>query len=125
MKTKTFVSGSGIFTVEAQATCAGDDLVLVIGGGDSPHVGAAALAVPRPSLADPTLPSSSASVLCVTGHKEDMLSRSISLELSKRYGNRVVVVSGIHIDHATGDDISRLEKNIEAVVTQVKSWLDC
>jgi hypothetical protein len=57
------------------AVRSGDDVVVVLGGGERPHIGALAVAIPRPSLADPEQTSSTSSVITLLGHKDDELYR--------------------------------------------------
>jgi len=111
------------FRVEIAAVLVGPDISVTIGGGDAYHIGATALAVPRPSLADPAAPSASASVICVTAHKEDELARAAALELATEFGCRVSVSAGIHVDNATAEDISQLLRNYGAALAEVKRWL--
>ena len=111
--------GIGRFRMEATVVVNGADLAVTVGGGSLYHIGAVALAVPRPSLAVPNLISASASVICVTGHKEDELARTAALQLAARF-NRVVVVSvGLHLDSASSQDIAALTANFHALVEQV------
>lgn len=105
--------------VEATAIISGDDIVLVIGGGTKHHIGAVALALPRPSLADPVKVSASASVLCVTGHKEDEPARSAALEMAAALHRTVTVVAGIHIDKASAADIHELNANCDYVIKKL------
>ncbi len=77
---------------------AGDDLLVLITGGESPHLGAVAMAAPRPSLADPARTSATTSVFCFMGHKEDELARQMAQTLASRLGCRVVVAAGLHWD---------------------------
>lgn len=106
--------------VEAAIVLVGPDISVCFGGGEAQHVGAVALAIPRTSLADESLPAASASVLCATGHKEDLLARSAALELATMFGCRVNVAVGLHVDHATGEDIRRLGENHAAALALVK-----
>jgi len=111
--------GQNRHRVEALVVVNGADLSVTVGGGSLYHIGAAALAVPRPSLADPNLLSASVSVICVTGHKEDELARAAALRLAARF-NRVVVVSvGLHLDGASPQDIDTLTVNFHTLVEQV------
>ena len=48
--------------MEISAILVGDDLVVIVQGGEKPHVGAVAVSIPRPSLADAEETSSSTSV---------------------------------------------------------------
>ena len=99
------------------------DVVVVVGGGSHHHVGAVALAVPRPSLADPSQISASASVLCVVGHKEDELARKIALRMASSLNRLVTVIAGIHIDTAAAQDIDALVGNCEILIERVVARL--
>jgi len=111
--------GEGRLRVEALVVVNGRDLVITIGGGDGYHIGATALAVPRPSLADPHLVSASASVLCVTGHKEDELARVAALKLAAGFERIVSVNLGLHVDAATAEDIDSLTHNFHILVDEI------
>lgn len=84
--------------LEAVCVSAGADLVVAIGGGERPHVGAAALALSLPSLKDPSRLTNSSSLLAVPGHKEEDLARDGALRLSRALRRTVVVTVGIHDD---------------------------
>lgn len=113
--------GYGRFQVEAIAVLGGNDISVVIGGGTHYHIGATALAAPRPSLAEPEKISASASVICVMSHKDDEIARKAALSLAS-YLNCVAVVSvGLHVDKASGQDISTLLSNFEIVLEQLKN----
>ncbi|MBP2017458.1 hypothetical protein J2Z79_000841 [Symbiobacterium terraclitae] len=64
--------------------------------GGIPHVGATALAIPRPSLKDPTQASATSSVLTVTGHKDDVLARLLAESLAVGLNRVVSVTAGVH-----------------------------
>ncbi len=95
----------GAARLEAVCVACGDDLVVVIGGGERYHVGAAALAVSVPSAADPSRRTSSSSLITVPGHKEEDLARAAGLRLSRALGRTVVVTVGIHDDAITPERI--------------------
>jgi hypothetical protein len=108
----------GGFEVYAQVICMGDDLLVILSGGTI-HIGAIAMAQPRPSLADPKKISATSSVFTYVGHKEDILIKSISEELSIQLNRKTVVVAGIHWDKLALSEIkiitgicSRLTKSI-------------
>ena len=54
----------------------GDDYHILVSGGECPHIGCTVLAIPRPSLDGSGKMSSTASVLNVTGHKDEEVSVS-------------------------------------------------
>ena len=86
----------------------GDDLCLTLSGGEQEHIGAVAVALPRPSLADPARTSATASVITLPGHKEDMLARELALKVAAALNVAVCVVCGIHVRHPTPDMLDEL-----------------
>jgi hypothetical protein len=108
--------GEGKYHVCLHTVFCGKDVVLCIVGGNVPHIGAVAVAVPRKSLTGDGSHSASVSVICITGHKEDELARSIALRLSSKWLCNVTVSAGIHIEDAKKEDIAILNKNIEELI---------
>ena len=92
MQTVTLSEGDKPYTVTACVVLCGKDIAVVIGGGEASHIGAAALASPRPSLKNTAEISASASVLCRLGHKDDLPAREAALRLA---------LSLIHISEPT------------------------
>ena len=88
----------GPFRIEAEALLIGEDLVVSIWGGTRPHVGAVALAIPRPSLHDKKVTSATSSVFTRLGHKEDEIVKRFSEQVSAGVNRVVVVTAGIHWD---------------------------
>ncbi len=85
------------------------DLVIVVTGGRD-HVGAVALALPRPSLKDPERTSASSSVLTMPGHKEDVLVKEISEKVAAGTGRNVMVVGGVHYDNLDERQLATLHR---------------
>ena len=126
MRSLNVAVGEGDHRVEVSGTVVGSDVCLCIGGGPAPHIGAAALAVPRESLRGDGTRSASASVLCVTGHKEDELAREAALRVAARLGGRALVAAGLHIDKAEARDIRLLLENCRAALDLALEQLkDC
>jgi len=109
-------AGDGRYRVVCTAIRVGQDVTIQIQGGERPHIGAVAMAIPRPSLKDPTRLSATASVLTVIGHKEDELARSIALHLATELSCVAVVLAGVHLDGADENDIARIVENSDQVV---------
>ncbi|MEA5091546.1 hypothetical protein SDC9_35313 [bioreactor metagenome] len=123
MNTKQLEIGSNPYKISATVTLCGTDVAVIIGGGEKPHVGAVGLASPRPSLKDASMISASVSVICVLGHKDDMLAREAALFLSSKFNINVVVSVGLHLDNATKEDIEKLKDNFDAIIIEVEEWL--
>jgi len=100
--------GQGQYRVEARGILIGDELMVAIYGGTAPHIGAVAIAIPRPSLQDPNITSATSSVFTLVGHKDDVIARREAEELASSLNRIVVVVAGLHINQATEVDIQEL-----------------
>jgi len=92
------------FEVSAHIVPVGDDILIVLTGGRA-HIGAVAIAQPRPSIKNAKKISSTSSVFTHIGHKEDVPARTMSEEISKRLNKRVTVAAGIHWDGLKKKDI--------------------
>ncbi len=113
-------AGSDNYVVVASACLCGSDISICIGGGERYHIGAVALAVPRPSLKNPHQQSATTSVLTVCGHKEDDLVRRAAQRFATAFGCCVCVQAGLHIDDASPEEIQMLWANYEAVLEELE-----
>ncbi|PKM59899.1 MAG: hypothetical protein CVU99_11000 [Firmicutes bacterium HGW-Firmicutes-4] len=116
MKVISLHVGEGRYQVNLHALFCGKDSSVCIFGGEVPHIGAVAVAVPRKSLTGDGSDSASASVICIAGHKEDEMVRRIALRLSSKWVCNVTVSAGIHIDNVEKDELIILNTNIEKLV---------
>jgi hypothetical protein len=95
----------GRIRIDLKAITVGEDLCVIVSGGNRPHIGCATLSVPRPSLEDERRNSATTSVLNLLGHKDDEAARYISHALSSKLNKNVVVTCGIHVDDITTEEI--------------------
>ena len=110
-------TNQGEYDIEAHVRSVGEDFLVAISGGEKPHIGAVAVAQPRPSLKDPKMTSATASVICYVGHKEDDLVKHAAEKLSGAFNTRVVVTAGIHWDNLS-------EEGIQKVIRHSRMLLD-
>lgn len=68
-------TGQNKYKVKLEAITSGEDLTVIIYGGEKPHIGALAIAIPRPSLKNLRKVSTSTSVFTLVGRKEDDLAK--------------------------------------------------
>jgi hypothetical protein len=112
------------FALEAVAVGMGDDLLIAVTGGEKPHIGSASVSVPRPSLSNPSMTSSTTSTINLTGHKDNIVGDRISAFLSAALKTNVVVACGIHIDNLRPEEIGHIvtlsEKLAEKIVEGMK-----
>ena len=110
---------TGAYDLTASVRWIGPDLLVAIWGGEKPHIGAVAVAQPRPSLKDPEVTSASASVICNIGHKEDELVKAAAEILASILKTQIVVAAGIHWDNLDEDGIQRIIKNSKILVEMI------
>lgn len=99
--TREFLGSSVTLTAE----WLGKDIALTISGGDRPHIGAAAVAVP---YRKGERLSVSTSVMCVPGHKEGELAKSVAEAVAKRHDVIVSAACGIHFEGISRGEIQKL-----------------
>ena len=107
------------YQIHATAILIGDDLLVAIWGGTKPHIGAVAVALPRPSIADPRTTSSTSSVFTLLGHKEDEIVKMVSEHLSARLEKNVVVTAGIHWDNLPEGAIEEIVRNCRKLADEI------
>ena len=109
----------GKWRLSASVRIIGSDLLVAIWGGEKPHIGAVAIAQPRASLENSYQTSASASVYCLVGHKEDELSRMVSLKIASVLNLLVVVTVGIHWDNINEEGISAVVANCRNLAEKI------
>jgi hypothetical protein len=115
----TIQTREGEYDLTASVRLIGPDLLVAIWGGEKPHIGAIAMAQPRPSLKDPAVTSSTASVFSYVGHKEDELAKAAAEILAATLKTNVVVTAGIHWDNLPPEGIRRVIKNSQILVEMI------
>jgi len=94
----------------------GDDIHITLQGGENPHIGCVVLAVPRPSMEGNGTRSSTASVLNVTGHKDEILCRWLAEQMAARENAVTVCCGGFHMDHITKEQIREVKEAVEEII---------
>ena len=107
------------YRLEASVQEIGKDLLIAIWGGEKPHIGAVAVAQPRPSLKDSSVLSATASVFCYVGHKDDVIAKEAAERLSTALDRNVTVTVGIHWDDLQEAGIKTVVKNSKHLVNMI------
>lgn len=119
------IIGKGGYKVRARALRTLDGIILIITGGEKPHVGAVAVGVPRESLRYEGVVSANVSILSRIGHKDDEVAKIAAEEVASALNEYTVAIVGIHIESATEEDISKLldnaQKAIDAIIDRLKA----
>jgi hypothetical protein len=109
----------GRFRLEALAASIGPDLLVAVWGGTHPHIGAVALALPRPSLQNRRKTSATSSVLTLLGHKEDVTAKMVSESLAAALKCNVVATAGIHWDNLRPEDIGAINELTRKLIGKI------
>ena len=93
----------------------GNDKMILVYGGDKPHIGCTVLSIPRDSLTGDGSISATSSVLNVIGHKDELICRAIAERIAARDNCTVVCSGGFHIDKITKEQIDALMAAISLI----------
>ena len=94
----------------------GSDYHVILEGGERPHIGCTVLAIPRPSLKGDGRISSTASVINVTGHKDEYLCRYFAEKMAAAQNAIVVCTGGFHTDGITERQIEEVQRAVEEII---------
>ncbi len=92
-------------------------ITVFITGGDTPHVGAVALAVPSKNAATGEN-TCDINVITAYGHKDRFLAEKVADMICRKTGEITSVTAGVHVDDATKDDLKMLIDNTIAAATE-------
>lgn len=96
----------------------GKDYTVAVYGGDTPHIGAVVMSVPRLSLTGKGIGVTS-SILTGMGHKDDIIAKWFAEEIAKKTAAIVVCSCGIHVDNITSEQIKQVNKTCERLLQEV------
>jgi len=99
------------YNIALQSRRIGDDHLIVISGGDIPHIGAIAVAIPYNNTA-------SLSYIDIPKHKDTLLAGPVALSAAKILKATVVVILGIHLNNAEKDQISEICNEVSSLVNE-------
>jgi len=111
------------YRLQAEVVSCGEDLCILISGGDRPHIGAAALGVWTGGANNPGRQTATASLISVPGHKEGPLALDAAEMLARILERTVAVTVGIHIEGITPDLITRVEEEFHILVGDLSETL--
>ncbi len=102
-------SGEGKTKVWLKKENIGKDLLIIVGGGEKPHIGASVLCVPGKKC----------SILKYDNHKDDIVLTPIAKKACEKYKKTVLAAGGIHIEKATKNQIVKIIKNCKDLEDKV------
>jgi phage gp45-like len=114
--------GTMPYQVVISAVPIGSDLVVMLWGGERPHVGAVAVSIHRPSLDNSEVTSATTSVYALVGHKEDDLAKMMAHKIASTLNKNIILTAGIHVDNISADGIKTIETNCLKVLDSLISY---
>ena len=96
----------GRIRIEAEIHYIGRDIVILLSGGERPHIGALACGNKKDGILSTVFP----------GHKDDVVINDMAERLKEMMEGTVCVVGGIHLDGITKEEI-RDVKNMCEILT--------
>jgi len=102
-------SGKGKYKVWLKREKIGNDLVFFLGGGERSHIGGVVICELGKTVQS----------IRLTGHYDDIVLKPIAEIACKKYKTKVVAIGGVHIDHATKQEIDLLVKNCMKLVERI------
>ena len=121
LKKKKRIAGSYL---EVSIGMIGEDILVCVEGGDRPHIGCVVQAVPRLSLTGDGSGSATASVLNLTGHKDEYLCRKLAEKICSTFGTTTVCTGGFHIDGMSKEQIKKVMKVNEEITEEMVQGLE-
>lgn len=97
--------GKGKHSVQLDRYDVGDDVLLVLQGGEKPHVGSVVVCQPDKGI----------NLIRLGSHKDYIVLRPLAETACEKYETTVVAVGGIHIDDATKQDIDLVIQNCKEI----------
>jgi hypothetical protein len=110
--------------IRLEARWQGADLAVQLYGGSRSHIGSVVLAVPRPSLRDPSRMSATSSVLNRPGHQDENPARRLAESFASRLQTNVTVLCGIHFDDLEGKQVQEVNRLCDALAEKILPILD-
>lgn len=104
---------------------AGEDLVVAVKGGDTPHIGCIMWGVPRTSLNDANKISSTISILNITGHQDDKVARPVLHRLICKLNRKICFTCGIHLDDVFPNEIEQAQELMNNLADQLLESYNC
>jgi hypothetical protein len=121
-----FTAGKARHRVSALAVMCGVDLIVIVGGGEMPHIGAIGAAT-SPHLYDQNTGAAFVNPQLITfpNHKETEIVHKAVKRLSIKLKRNVMISAGMHITNASANDIQLLVENFDELINKIEIEIAC
>jgi len=104
----TYTKGAGKHQVTLQQIQLGEDILLILTGGEQPHIGATITKTPKEDI----------HIQQIGTHHDHIVLKPLTLKAAEKHpDNTIVATGGIHIDNATQKDIETIIENCKELET--------
>jgi len=100
-------SGKGKHKVLLEVQLVGEDVLLILSGGEQSHLGGMVLYASEEQQHTYSL----------EGHKDHIVLEPLAAKAFQKYQRTIIAVGGIHIDNATKKDIEQIIQNCKELET--------
>ena len=97
----------------------GNDLCVMISGGDAPHIGSVAIAEPRESLRRDGRRSATVSTFNFVSHKDDEIANAAAHAIAAQANCRTVVLCGLHYEKLDDEKIAAIHALTERMIHDI------
>jgi hypothetical protein len=119
----SFQSGNGRCSLSLELWDTGSGVQGLLTGGEKPHIGGVALAVPRPSLTGEGW-SSDLYLTPIPYHKDVELASPLADQLARLIRQPVVITAGVHSDSLTLAELNEIQINYKELMKNVSHTLN-
>lgn len=112
---RSFHYGEGRCQISLVLWDTGNGLNGLLTGGEQPHIGGVALAVPRPSLSGQGW-SSDLYLTPVPRHKDIELAGPLADQLARLIQHPVAISAGVHSDGLSGTELQQIQDNFQQLM---------
>jgi hypothetical protein len=115
----TFQASAEGYTIQADVTVIGKDLLITITGGDSPHIGTVTWANKDTASETKRFPSHHGRF-----HKDDVLSQAILEQIQAKLPGNCVLTAGVHVNGITKEQINVSFKLAKQIGQDILAWME-
>lgn len=118
MPIKKFQACAAGYTIHAEVTLIGKDLLIAVTGGDAPHIGTVTT-ISRDCASETIRFHSHHGRF----HKDDVLSEIILAQIKADLPGNCVITAGVHVDYITDEQIKASTGMAEQLGKAILAWL--
>jgi hypothetical protein len=104
------ICGEGRYKVFLRKIIHGEDIILILGGGEKSHVGAIVICEPS---------KNNIQEFKFEGHYDNIVLKPIAENACRKYNKKIIAIGGIHIDGATKEEIKIIKRNCQKLIEKL------